>query len=183
MRFVSKSSTPRISKLNDAIHANLKKAIPSGLFRLGSPVSSRQQGELSIVIGIDVAPIVWLMNRIEHYFHENTADGMNGLMAIEPFVHQALECLGHRRCFAQCSLVFDHYMSHGVKLQAFKLHPDTTMVINHQVDPFRFIEFEPNLWIGLLNCVVLHGKFSCCPPHRDYEKIQTIASPPSMPTN
>ena len=25
MRFVSKSSTPRISKLNDAIHANLKK--------------------------------------------------------------------------------------------------------------------------------------------------------------
>src|SRR4029077_13169369 len=57
MRFVSKSSTPRISKLNDAIHANLKKAIPRGLFRLGSPVSSRQPGELSVVIGIDVAPI------------------------------------------------------------------------------------------------------------------------------
>ena len=54
MRSVSKSSTPTISKLNDPIHANLKEVILSGLFRLGSPVSSRQQGELSIVIGIDV---------------------------------------------------------------------------------------------------------------------------------
>ena len=80
-----------------AIHANLKKAIPSGLFRLGSQVSSRQKGELSIVIGIDVAPIVWLMNRIEHHFHENTADGMNGLMAIEPFAHQSLVSARLRR--------------------------------------------------------------------------------------
>src|SRR6266481_9886391 len=62
--------------------------IPSGLFRLQSPVSSRQQGELSIVSGIDVAPIVWLIDRIEHYLHEDTADGMNGLMAVEPFVQQ-----------------------------------------------------------------------------------------------
>ena len=139
MRFVSKSSTPRISKLNDAIHANLKKAIPSGLFRLGSPASSRQHGELSIVIGIDVAIIFWHMSRLEHYSHENTADGMNGLMAIEPFVHQTLECLGHWRCFAQCGLVFNNHMGRRVKLQGFKLHSDTTMVINHQVDPFRLI--------------------------------------------
>jgi hypothetical protein len=171
MRLVSKSSTPAISKLNDTLHAILKEAIPSGLFQLGSPVSSRQQGELSIVIGIDVAPIVWLINRIEHYPHENTADGMNGLMAVEPFVHQPVERFGHRRYLAQRDLVFDNRMGHCVKLQGFKLHPDATMVINHQVDPFRFIKFEPNLWIGLLNCVVFHGKFSCSSPPGNYEKI------------
>jgi hypothetical protein len=70
--------------------------IPSGLFRLRLPVSSRQQGELSIVSGIDVTPIVWLIDRIEHYLHEDTADGMNGLMAVEPFVQQPFERLGHR---------------------------------------------------------------------------------------
>jgi hypothetical protein len=183
MRSVFKSSTPTTSKLIVAIHANLKKAIPSGLFRLGSPVSSRQQGELSIVIGIDVASIVWFMSRIEHYLHENTADGMHGLMAIEPFVHQPLECLGRRRCFAQCNLVFDHHMGHCMKLRVFELHPDATMVINHQVDSFRFVEFEPNLWIGLLNCVVLHGKFSYCSPPGNYKKIRTIASPLSTSEN
>lgn len=83
MRAVSKSSTPTISKLSNTVHANLKEVILSGLFRLGSPVSGRQQAELSIVIGIDVAPIVWLVNRIEHYLHKYTTDGMNGLMAIE----------------------------------------------------------------------------------------------------
>ena len=79
------------------------------------------------------------MNRIEHYLHENTADGMNGLMAIEPFVHQTVERLGHRRYLAQCSLVFDHHVGRSVKLRGFKLHSDATMVINHQVDPFRLI--------------------------------------------
>jgi hypothetical protein len=162
MRSVYKSSTPTNSKRNDTVHAILKETIPSGLFQLGSPVSSRQLGELSIVFGIDVALIVWLMNRIEHCLHENTADGMNGLMAIEPFVHQTIEGLGHRRYSAQRNLVFNNHMGHRVKLQGFKLHSDATMVINHQVDPFCFIEFEPNLWIGLLNCVVLHDKFSCC---------------------
>ena len=111
MRSVSKSSTPVISKLNDTLHAILKETIPSGLFQLGSPVSSRQRGEFSIVFGIDVALIVWLINGIEHYPHENTADGMNGLMAVEPFVHQPVEGLGHRRCFAQRNLVFDHHMA------------------------------------------------------------------------
>jgi hypothetical protein len=54
MRSVSKSSTPAISKLNDTLHAILKEAIPSGLFQL--PVSSRQQGELWIVIGMMSPP-------------------------------------------------------------------------------------------------------------------------------
>ena len=79
------------------------------------------------------------MNRIEHYPHENTADGMNGLMAVEPFVHQPVKCFGYRRCVAQCDLVFDHHVGRGVKLRGFKLHSDATMVINHQVDPFRLI--------------------------------------------
>jgi hypothetical protein len=34
--------------------------------------------------GPGVAPIVWLIDRTEHYLHEDTADGMNGLMASSP---------------------------------------------------------------------------------------------------
>lgn len=102
---------------------------PERFILTGIPVSSRQQGELSIVSGIHVAPFVWLIDRIEHYPHEDTADGMNGLMAVEPFVQQPFERVGHRRYLAQCSLVFDNHMGDGTKLRSFKLRPDVTMVM------------------------------------------------------
>ena len=54
---------------------------------------------------------------------------MNGLMAVEPFVQQPFERLGHRRYPAQCSLVFDNHMGDGTKLRSFKLRPDVTMVM------------------------------------------------------
>jgi len=87
---------------------------------------------------------------------------MNGIVTVEAFAHQPVECLRHRRRFAQRNLVFDHHMGDGMRFGAFKLHPSSAMVLNHQVDPFRFIEFEPSIRIGLFICVVLHGNFSCC---------------------
>ena len=98
------------------------------------------------------------MSRVEHYLHENAADGMNGIVAIEAFIHQPTKRSGYWRRFPQRNLVFDHHMSDRVRLGGFKLNPGATMIFNHQFEPFRFIEFEPDDRIGLLICVVLHGK-------------------------
>ena len=101
------------------------------------------------------------MNRVERDTHENTADGMNGIMAVEALVHQPVECLRHRSRVSQRNLVFDHHVGDRMRLRVFRSHPGAAMVINHQVDPLRFIEFEPSIRIGLFICIVLHGNFSC----------------------
>ena len=111
------------------------------------------------------------MNRVERDTHENTADGMNGIMAVEAFVHQPVECLRHGRRVPQRNLVFDHHMGDRMRLGVFKLHPRAAMVVNHQIDPFRFIKFEPSIRIGLLICVVLHGNFSCCMAPGTQDKV------------
>ena len=63
------------------------------------------------------------MNGVEYYPHENTANGVNGIMPIETFVYEPVQRLRHRRRFPQCNLIFDHHMGHCVKLGGFKLHP------------------------------------------------------------
>ena len=38
--------------------------------------------------------MVLLMSRVKHDIHENIADGMNGIVAVETFIHQPIESFG-----------------------------------------------------------------------------------------
>jgi hypothetical protein len=85
-------------------------------FNLGSPAGGGQLGQFPAVFRIDVATDIGGMRDVEHDAHEDAADGMNGLMAIKPLVHQPVEGGGHRRRFSERNLVFDHHMSDRMKL-------------------------------------------------------------------
>src|SRR6516164_1859983 len=45
-------------------------------------------------------PNIRLLRDIENDAHEDAADGMNGLVPVKPFMHQPVECSGHRRRFS-----------------------------------------------------------------------------------
>ena len=63
-------------------------------FNLGSPASGSQLGQFSTESRIGVETDIGVMREVKNDAHEDAADRMNGLMAVESFVHQSVECVG-----------------------------------------------------------------------------------------
>lgn len=88
-------------------------------FGLGSPAGGGQLGQFSTVSRIGIETDIGVMRDVKNDAHEDAADGMNGLMAVKPFVHQSVECVGHRGRFSERNLVFDHHMGDRMRLGVF----------------------------------------------------------------
>ena len=125
-------------------------------FTLGLPAGGSQLGQFSTVSRIDVATDIRVMRDVKSDAHEDIADGMNSLMTVKPFVHQSVECVGHRGRFSERNLVFDHHMSDHMKLEVFQLHSGSAVISHDRVDPSVFIEFEPSCRMRSIICVVAH---------------------------
>ena len=138
------------------------------VIQIGSPACGGQRGQFPTVSCIDVATGVRRLQDVENDAHEDAADGMNGVMPIKPFVHQPVECSGHRRRFSERNLVFDHHMGHRMQLEVFQFQLGAAVIVHDGVDSFGFIEFEPSRRMRLIIRFVLHGKFLV---HADRESI------------
>jgi hypothetical protein len=84
---------------------------------------------------------------------------MNGLVPVEPFIHQTLERRRDSRRIAHRNLVFDHHVCCPVELGvSAEWQVIATVVVDDLVDAFGLIEGKPGLRIGLITGIVAHGK-------------------------
>jgi hypothetical protein len=125
---------------------------------LRSPTCSSQRSKLGAVLRVDVTFIINLADHVEDDAHQDTANGMNGLVPIEPFIHKTLERRRGSRRITHCNLIFDEHVRCPVKLCAFaEREVIATVVFDDHLDVFGFIKRKPSLRIGLLNGIVEHG--------------------------
>jgi hypothetical protein len=56
-----------------------------------SPTCGSQRGKLAAVLRVDVTFIINLADHVEDDAHQDTANGMNGLVPVQHFIQQTLE--------------------------------------------------------------------------------------------
>src|SRR5215204_7261501 len=78
---------------------------------------------------------------------KNRTDRMDGVVAVEPFRHEALERTD-RDLLSQRDLVLDDGMNDRVHRRAWQANTLAAMVILDQVDPFLLVQRQPFLRVG-----------------------------------
>jgi hypothetical protein len=86
---------------------------------------------------------------------------VNGIVSIEPFIHQTLERLWDHRRVTKGHLVLDDRVDRTMQLgTSAEREVIAAVIVDGQIDPFGFIECEPCPWIGRLTSIVAHGQNS-----------------------
>jgi hypothetical protein len=95
--------------------------------------------------------------KIIHVAGKHRANGMNGLMSVEAFRHEALHCARYRYLVAERDLVFHHDMDYGMRRQIRHANTCVPMKILDQPNLLLLVELLPLFGIGRAEWIVIHA--------------------------
>lgn len=78
---------------------------------------------------------------------------MNGFVTIQPFRHQPLRRASHRQP-GTGNLVLDDGVNDGVRLLPREMDPGTSMICQHEINPFLFVQRKPLIRVWLYEWII-----------------------------
>jgi hypothetical protein len=107
------------------------------------------------------------------------ANGVDRIMAVEPFADQALCNTTHRRFLFECDLGLDYGVQSGVQLFIRQVNADAAVIFPNEVNAFLLIQLQPLFRVGCFKGIItVHGSSPRCEPKQSWEGGRAASIPP-----